>query len=83
MTGTVLNVVAVLIGGSIGTLLGNRLPAKVQETILHGLGLVVLVIGVIMTTGTGNVLKPLVSVRVANLLPSIAIAPLIVWLLGA
>ena len=48
MTGTVLNIIAVLIGGSIGTILGNRLPAKVQETVMHGLGLVVLVIGVVM-----------------------------------
>ena len=47
MTGTVLNVIAVLIGGSIGTVLGNRLPAKVQETVLHGLGP-----GVLLSVGT-------------------------------
>jgi len=40
MTGTVLNVIAVLIGGSIGTVLGNRLPRKVQETVMHGLELI-------------------------------------------
>ena len=62
MTGTVLNIIAVLIGGSVGTLLGNRLPAKVQETVMHGLGLMVLVIGVVMASGTGNVLIPLFSV---------------------
>lgn len=62
MAGIVLNVIAVLIGGSIGTLLGNRLPAKVQEAGLHGSGLMVLAIGVIMASGTGNVLIPLVSV---------------------
>ena len=62
MTGTVLNIIAVLIGGSIGTILGNRLPAKVQETVMHGLGLMVLVIGVVMASGTGNVLIPLFSV---------------------
>ncbi len=62
MTGTVLNIIAVLIGGSIGTILGNRLPAKVLETVMHGLGLVVLVIGVVMASGTGNVLIPLFSV---------------------
>ena len=62
MTGTVLNIIAVLIGGSVGTILGNRLPAKVQETVMHGLGLMVLVIGVVMASGTGNVLIPLFSV---------------------
>lgn len=68
MTGTVLNVIAVLIGGSIGTFLGNRLPAKVQETVLHGLGLMVLAIGVIMASGTSNVLIPLISVVAGGIL---------------
>ncbi len=68
MTGTVLNVIAVLIGGSIGTFFGNRLPAKVQETVLHGLGLMVLAIGVIMASGTSNVLIPLVSVVAGGIL---------------
>ena len=67
MTGTVLNVIAVLIGGSIGTLLGNRLSAKVQETVMHGLGLMVVVIGVVMASGTGNVLIPLCSVVVGGI----------------
>ena len=58
MTGTVLKVIAVLIGGSVGTLLGHRLPARVQETVLHGLGLMVLAIGAIMASGTENVLIP-------------------------
>lgn len=41
MTGTVLNVIAVLMGGSIVTVLGNRLPARVLETVMRGLGLLV------------------------------------------
>ncbi|MYJ77226.1 MAG: DUF554 domain-containing protein, partial [Caldilineaceae bacterium SB0670_bin_27] len=40
MTGTVLNVIAVFIGGSIETVLGNRLPARIQVTVMHGLGLI-------------------------------------------
>lgn len=68
MTGTILNVIAVLIGGSVGTLLGHRLPARVQETVLHGLGLMVLAIGVIMVSGTGNVLIPLFSVVAGGVL---------------
>jgi uncharacterized protein len=46
MTGTVINVVAVLIGGALGTLLGNRLPARVRETLMHGLGLATIAIGI-------------------------------------
>ena len=43
--GTVLNVVAVLVGGTIGTLLGDRLPARVRDVVTDGLGLVTLVVG--------------------------------------
>ena len=68
MTGTVLNIITVLIGGTIGTLLGNRMPAKVQETVMHGLGLMVLVIGVVMASGTANLLIPLFSIVVGGVL---------------
>lgn len=39
MTGTILNVVTVLIGTALGVALGNRLPERVRETVLAGLGL--------------------------------------------
>ncbi len=68
MSGTILNIIAVLIGGSIGILLGNRLPKKVQEIVLHGLGLMALVIGVTMAIGTGNILIPLFSVLTGGIL---------------
>jgi len=31
VTGTIINIVAVLIGGSIGALLGDRLPTRTRE----------------------------------------------------
>ncbi len=43
--GTLLNIVAVLVGGTVGTLLGDRLPARVRDVVTDGLGLVTLVIG--------------------------------------
>jgi uncharacterized membrane protein YqgA involved in biofilm formation len=45
--GTLLNVVAVLIGGSLGVLLGQRLPKRVQDVVTDGLGLLTLAIGVL------------------------------------
>ncbi len=42
--GTLVNVVAVVIGGSLGVLVGDRLPARVRDVVTDGLGLVVLVI---------------------------------------
>lgn len=68
MTGTVLNIITVLAGGLIGTLLGSRMPAKIHETVMNGLGLMVLVIGVIMASGTSNVLIPLISIVVGGIL---------------
>jgi uncharacterized membrane protein YqgA involved in biofilm formation len=46
MTGTLVNVAAILVGTLIGELVGGRLSQGLQTRILHGLGLVVLVIGV-------------------------------------
>ncbi len=45
MTGTLINVAAVLAGTVVGVLLGGRLPARLQERVLAGLGLVTLVVG--------------------------------------
>lgn len=39
MIGTLINVVTVLIGTIIGVLLGNRMPERIRETVLNGLGL--------------------------------------------
>ena len=38
MTGTLLNVITVLVGGILGAVLGGRLPERVCETVMHGLG---------------------------------------------
>jgi uncharacterized membrane protein YqgA involved in biofilm formation len=45
LTGTLLNVVAVLIGATIGMLVGARMPARMQASITDALGLFTLVIG--------------------------------------
>ena len=46
MTGTFINVGAVLLGTSIGLLLGHRLPGSMQERVMFGLGMVTLVLGI-------------------------------------
>jgi uncharacterized protein len=45
-TGTAINVVAVLVGGGIGTLVGARLSGEIRETAMHAIGLVTLLVGV-------------------------------------
>ncbi len=43
--GTAINVVAVLAGGVIGTLAGQRLPEGMRSTAMQAIGLVTLLIG--------------------------------------
>jgi uncharacterized membrane protein YqgA involved in biofilm formation len=45
LSGTLLNVAAVLIGTAIGLLLGARMPARLQQTLTDGLGLFTLAVG--------------------------------------
>jgi uncharacterized membrane protein YqgA involved in biofilm formation len=43
--GTLINVLAILMGSALGVLLGNRLPEKMSRTLTDAMGLIVLVIG--------------------------------------
>jgi uncharacterized membrane protein YqgA involved in biofilm formation len=43
--GTVLNVVTVLVGATVGTLLGHRIPDRAREVVTDALGLVTLLVG--------------------------------------
>jgi len=60
--GTAINVVAVLVGGGIGTLAGSRLPEGMRKTAMQAIGLVTVLIGVQNFLAFDNPLVPLVSV---------------------
>lgn len=68
MTGTILNIITVLAGTALGALLGDRLRAETRETVLRGLGLITLVIGIQMTFETQNILIVLGSVLIGGIL---------------
>lgn len=68
MTGTLLNAVTVVVGGVIGTTIGDRLPNRVRQTLLHGIGLTVVLIGLQNALTTHNVLIVLVSIVLGGLL---------------
>ena len=68
MRGTIINIVAVIIGGSVGSLLGNRLASRTRETVTHGLGLVTLLLGLQMALKTENVLIVMGSVLAGGVL---------------
>ncbi len=44
--GTVINVIAVLVGGEIGTLAGARLPQGMRSTVMQAIGIVTLLMWV-------------------------------------
>ncbi len=67
MTGTIINIVTVLIGGGLGTLFGERLPVRVRESVLWALGLFTIAIGIKMTFDSQNALITLGSVLVGGL----------------
>jgi uncharacterized membrane protein YqgA involved in biofilm formation len=68
LIGTLINAVSVLATSLLGTFLGNRLPEKMNETVVHGLGLVTAVVGMQMALGTQNVLLVMGSVLVGGVL---------------
>jgi len=68
MTGTVLNVASVLLGGSLGLAFGNRLPERVRSTVTSALGLFTLAIGVRLFLQTENPLIALGSLALGGLL---------------
>jgi uncharacterized protein len=63
-TGTAINVVTVLAGGTLGTLIGARLSEGMRETAMHALGLVTVLVGIQSFLRFDNPLVPLVSVIV-------------------
>lgn len=67
MTGTILNVVTVLIGSGIGLLLGARFPERIRQTVMAGLGIMTLIVGVSMAI-PGNLLIVLFSMLIGGIL---------------
>jgi len=68
MTGTLLNVAAILLGGSLGLLFGSRLPERLKRIVLAGMGLFTLALGVQMFLETQNALVVLGSLLIGGLL---------------
>lgn len=48
MIGTIINVAAILIGGTLGLLFGSRIPEKLKTTVIAGMGLFTMAMGLQM-----------------------------------
>jgi len=68
MIGTWINIIAILVGGTLGSFLGNRIPERFRVIVIQGVGLVVLAVGINMALQSENVLILLASILFGGLL---------------
>src|SRR5512136_463750 len=68
MTGTIINIIAVIVGGALGSIMGARLPDKVRDTVMSGLGLMTITVGMSMALQSKNLLIVMASVLLGGVL---------------
>ncbi|RMF43568.1 MAG: DUF554 domain-containing protein [Anaerolineae bacterium] len=68
MTGTLINIATVLLGSTLGIFFGSRLPDRIRQTVVAGLGLFTAAIGLQMFFETQNPLIVLGSLLIGSLL---------------
>jgi uncharacterized protein len=68
MVGTLLNIATVIVGGIIGLLFGARIPDKLKETVIAGMGLFTGAMGLQMFLDTENPLIVLGALLIGTLL---------------
>ncbi|MBS3898220.1 MAG: DUF554 domain-containing protein [Dethiobacter sp.] len=67
LLGTAVNGAAILTGGVLGVLLGNRIPERVKQRVLQGIALAVLLIGIKMALETQNMLVVVFSIVIGGI----------------
>ena len=68
MLGTIVNCAAILLGGGVGLLLKKGLPQRLSDTIMQGLALICLYIGISGALKGGNILLATVAMVVGGVL---------------
>jgi len=68
MTGTIINVITVVVGGLLGLLFGTKLPDRFRSAVLSMLGLFTMALGMQMFLETNNALIVLAALLVGTLL---------------
>lgn len=67
LLGTLVNAVAIIAGALLGRLL-TRIPESIRQTVMQGIGLAVIVLGIKMALGTDNILLLIVSIVVGAIM---------------
>lgn len=68
MIGTTVNFIAIVFGGLAGLLFGKAFPDKLKTTMIQGIGLTVIIIGLQMAIKTNNVLIVIASLVLGGLI---------------
>lgn len=68
MKGTLVNTGTVLLGSSLGLLIGSKLPDRIKNMVMHALGLSTLLIGLKMAFKTENVLYVIGSLAAGGII---------------
>ncbi|AOY75747.1 DUF554 domain-containing protein [Clostridium formicaceticum] len=68
MLGTIVNTIAIACGGLLGVLLRKGIPEHYKTTIMQGIGLSVLVIGLMGAFKSGNILVVIFSIVVGSII---------------
>lgn len=71
-TGTALNLMTVLAGGALGTILGDRLPSRLRENVVAGVGLFTVAMGVKLAIDTASLLYLLGAILIGGVIGSLA-----------
>lgn len=68
MLGTIVNFIAIVFGGMVGFFFGKAFPEKLKNTVLQGVGLTVMLIGLQMALRTSNVLTLIASLVIGGII---------------
>ena len=68
MQGTLVNTISVIVGGIIGSILGNKLMDNYKKIVMQGLSLAVILIGLEMALETNNIIYIIFSLMLGGLI---------------
>lgn len=68
MLGTTVNLIAIICGGLVGVFFGKGFPDKLKTTVIQGIGLTVIIIGLQMALETNNVLIVITSLVLGGII---------------
>lgn len=68
MLGTLVNIVGIVVGSSVGMLIGNRIPERFTNIVFQAIGLAVMGIGISMTLESKNMIITTLSIIIGGII---------------